>query len=78
MIPQPYRDNFDTLHQAFDAGDACLLQCRERVTGKPAYVICAVNQRGGEVELLPFAQLFDGNPYEFLSPTGGIAPGRSL
>ena len=70
MIPQGYRDNFTTLQRAFDAGDACLLECHEQATGKPAYVICAVNRRGEEFELVPFAQLFDDNPYELLSPPG--------
>jgi hypothetical protein len=70
MIPQPYRDNFTTLHRAFDAGDACLLECHEQTTGKPVYVICAVNHCGEDYELVPFAQLFNGNPYEQLSPPG--------
>lgn len=70
MIPQPYRDNFNSLQRAFDAGDACLLKCRDKATGKPAYVLCAVNARGEEYELVPFARLFDDNPYELLSPPG--------
>jgi hypothetical protein len=68
MIPQPYRDNFNTLHRAFEDGAACLLECHELATGKTAYVICAVNRRGEEFELVPFARLFDDNPYELLSP----------
>jgi hypothetical protein len=55
MIPQPYRINFDTLNQAFSAGAACLLEC---------------NRRGPDYELVPFAQLFDDNPYELLAPLG--------
>jgi hypothetical protein len=70
MIPQPYRDNFQTLHRAFDAGEACLLECHERVTGKPVYVLCAVNFREEVYELVPFAQLFDDNPYERLTLPG--------
>jgi hypothetical protein len=70
MIPQPYRDNFHTLQQAFDAGDACLLECHEQATGKPVYVLCAVNHRQEGYELVPFAQLFDDDPYERLSPPG--------
>jgi hypothetical protein len=66
MIPQPYQDNFTTLHLAFNAGDACLLECREQATGKPAYIICAVNRHGENFELVPFARLFDDNPYELL------------
>lgn len=68
MIPQPHRDNFNTLHQAFQDGAACLLECHELATGKPIYVICAVNRRGEEFELVPFATLFNDNPYELLSP----------
>jgi hypothetical protein len=37
---------------------------------RPAYVICAVNRRGPDYELVPFARLFDDNPYELLAPPG--------
>jgi len=70
MIPQPQRDNFNTLNRAFADGAACLLECYEKATGQPAYVICAVNCHGQQAELVPFARLFDGNPYELLSPPG--------
>jgi hypothetical protein len=73
MIPQPYRINFDTLNQAFSDGAACLLECNERATGRPVYVICAVNRSGPDYELVPFAQLFDDNPYELLTPPGELA-----
>lgn len=73
MIPKPYRDNFTTLSQAFSDGAACLLECRERTTGSPAYVICAVNRRGPDCELMPFARLFDDNPYELLAPPGELS-----
>ena len=73
MIPQSHNDNFNTLHRAFDDGAACLLECHERGTGKPIYVICAVNRRGEEFELVPFAALFNDNPYEMLSPPLGLA-----
>jgi hypothetical protein len=68
MIPQPHKDNFNTLHRAFEDGAACLLECHELATGTPVYVICAVNRRGQEFELVPFATLFNDNPYELLSP----------
>jgi len=73
MIPQPYRDNFNTLNQAFTDGAACLLECRERVTGQVVYVICAVNRRGPDFEFVPFARLFDDNPYDLLMPPGETA-----
>jgi len=70
MIPQPHRNNFNTLRRAFDDGAACLLECRERATGKAVYVICAVNRPGEDYELVPFAKLFDDSPYECLAPPG--------
>jgi hypothetical protein len=76
MIPQPHRDNFNTLNQAFSDGAACLLECHERATGKPVYVICAVNHRGEDFELVPFATLFNENPYELFSPPGDLADER--
>jgi hypothetical protein len=72
MIPQTYRDNFSTLQRAFDAGDACLLECRERATGQLAFVICVVNSRGTDFELVPFGRLFDENPYDLLAPPGEL------
>ena len=73
MIPQPYRDNFNTLNQAFSDGAACLLECHDRATGRPVYVICAVNRRSPDYELVPFARLIDDNPYELLMPPGELA-----
>jgi hypothetical protein len=73
MIPQPYRDNFNTLNQAFSDGAACLLECHDRATGNPVYVICAVNHQSPDYELVPFARLFDDNPYELLAPPEGLA-----
>lgn len=73
MIPQPYRENFNTLNQAFGDGAACLLECHERATGRPVYIICAVNRHGPDYELVPFARLFDDNPYDLLTPPGEMA-----
>lgn len=76
MIPQPHFDNFNTLSQAFSDGAACLLECNERASGRPVYVICAVNRSGEEFELVPFATLFNDNPYELLSPPVELADER--
>lgn len=70
MIPKPYCTNFNTLSRAFDDGAVCLVECRERATGKPAYVICAVGRPGTDYEFVPFARMFDENPYELLAPPG--------
>jgi hypothetical protein len=72
MIPKPYRNNFDTLSRAFDDEAVCLLECRERATGNPAYVICAVSRTGENYDLVPFARLFDDKPYDLLAPPGEL------
>ena len=77
MIPHPYRINFDTLNQAFSDGAACLLECNERTTGRPVYVICAVNHRRDDFEFVPFGTLFNDSLYELLSPPADSAPKRS-
>ena len=64
-----YRANFDTLRQAFLAGDAALMECQLAATGEPVAVVCAANrQDDGSVEFAPFCMMFPGNPYELLNP----------
>ncbi len=63
------RANFDTLLRAVRAGDAALIACSTLGSDEPVSVICAVQPTvGGEIELVPLAQLFRGNPYDLLQP----------
>lgn len=64
-----YRTNFDALGRAFAAGDVALLECQLNATGEAMPVICAVNRLPDQqVEFVPFAMLFTGNPYETVNP----------
>ena len=64
-----HRRNFNTLQQAFFAGDVALMECQLAATGEVVPVLCAANrQRDGSLEFAPFAMLFNGNPYEILNP----------
>lgn len=67
-IAEWYKVNFETLRRAFLKGDAALLECTSRDTGRPVYAIVAVQRSGDEFEFVPFAKLFDGNFYEELDP----------
>jgi hypothetical protein len=68
-LAQGHRQNFETLQQAFDAGDVALMECQLATTGEPVAVICAANRLpDGEIEFAPFAMLFDGNPYRTVNP----------
>ena len=63
------KQNFDTLRQAFAAGDVALMECQLAETGEPVAVICAANRLVDEaVQFAPFAMMFQGNPYEMLNP----------
>jgi hypothetical protein len=68
MIAEGYKNNFKTLCRAIRSGDVCLMECTDAATGNPAVVVCAVQRDGDSFEMVPFAKLFDGNPYEELLP----------
>ena len=64
-----HKANFDTLRRAFAEGAVCLLECQDRATGKLVAVICAMQRDDGEsANMVPFAKMFDGNPYDELNP----------
>lgn len=64
-IKDGHKTNFETLQVAIQEGDACILETYERLSGKPAVLVCATfedNEQG--VNFVPLARMFDGNPYE--------------
>jgi hypothetical protein len=65
---QQHKPNFETLQEAFANGDVALMECQLKATGQPVAVIVAVNRDGDEFGFVPFAMMFDGNPYELLNP----------
>ena len=61
--------NLNMLATAFANRDIALIECQVIATGQVVPVICAVNRRpGGQMELIPFAELFRGDQFERLSP----------
>ena len=76
MLSEVDRTNFDTLQRASRRGDVLLMECHNAATGQPVPVLCAVNPgKDNSVELVPFAMLLTGNPYEQLSPPCGEQAG---
>ncbi len=63
-----HKPNFETLQEAFANGDVALMECQLKATGQPVAVIVAVTRDGDEFGFVPFAMMFDGNPYEQLNP----------
>jgi hypothetical protein len=75
-IPVGHRRNFDTLRRAFLHGDALLLECALAATGEQVAVVCAAQRSAdGLIEFVPFAQLFNDNPYRVLNPPRSDGPG---
>jgi hypothetical protein len=68
-IPKGHKQNFQTLVDAFNAGDVALMECQLSATGETVAVICAANRMpDGEIQFTPFAIMFNGNPYEMVNP----------
>jgi len=68
-IPQGHKQNFITLVDAFKNGDAALMECQLAATGETVAVICAVNpDQNGEIQFIPFAMLFNNDPYRVVNP----------
>ncbi|MDB4778241.1 DUF6117 family protein, partial [bacterium] len=67
-VVQQQTVNFETIKQAFENGDVALLECQLKETGERVAVITAVYHDDGEICFVPFAMLFNGNPYELLNP----------
>jgi Family of unknown function (DUF6117) len=75
-IPKGHKSNLQTLIRAAKQGHLALLDCQDKNTGKPVVVLVAVQFDGKEYEFVPFAKMFDGNPYDELNPPqpeGGYA-----
>lgn len=69
MISDGYKHNFEMLCKAIKYKDAALIECQDAVTKEPVIVIAAMQQNNdGTITAVPFAKMFDGNPYEELIP----------
>ena len=78
-VVQQNKPNFDTLRQAFENGDVALLECQLKTTGESVAVVVAVNRDSDDFSFVPFAMMFNGNPYEILNPPdpdGGFNDGE--
>lgn len=67
---EPFKPNFLTLERAFKNDDVCLVACTDKATGQLVPTICMVNMHpdDGEIELVPVAKMFTGNPYDEVDP----------
>lgn len=76
-IDEATKANARELAKATVSGHTVIMDCVDTRTNTPVFVLCAVNtdknikvpgsnERG--VELVPFAIILEGNPYEYLRP----------
>lgn len=69
-IANCYLQNFKTLCKAVANGHVMLVECTDVKTKEPVITICAFEKdpTTEEMHIIPFAKMFDGNPYEELTP----------
>lgn len=66
-ITPGHKANFQTMLKAARHGDLALVSCIEKATQKPVMAVCAMSRNDdGTITPMPFARLFDGNPFELL------------
>lgn len=72
-----FRANFNELDRAFRNGHVALVECRNAKAKRKLAVICALGHTGEEIDMVPFATMIEGNPYEKIeppNPEGGFLP----
>lgn len=67
-IPEGYKENLEVLKRAAANGDLAIVECQDKKTKEPTFVICAVSHEEGEYQIVPIARMFDDNPYTLLNP----------
>lgn len=70
MIPQGHKQNLETIIKAAEHGALAVVECFNKRENRVVNVLCAIGFDGMEYAISPFAQLFDDNPYDILSPPG--------
>jgi hypothetical protein len=68
--PQAHAKNLDTIIRAAIGNRLALVEVRVRETGetRTALVAMSGSEDNDEIEMVPFALMVDGNPYELLDP----------
>ena len=63
------------ISEAFKAGDACIIECRDKKTGDRCKVIAMIqlNDVNRKIEFYPVARLYDSNPMEGVEMVDGGA-----
>jgi len=68
-LAKGHKQNFQTLINAFQNNDVALMECQLSATGEKVAVICAANHLPkGDIRFVPFAMLFNDNPYKLVNP----------
>lgn len=67
-IAQWHKTNFETFKRAVEDGNVTLMECFNTKLEQEVVVLCMVSADDGGYVFLPFAQLFNDNPYDELQP----------
>lgn len=68
-INKATKANFHMLETAAKAGDTCIMDARDKATGKSVVLVCAAqHEADNSISMVPFAVMINGNPYEMYDP----------
>lgn len=75
-----HKKNLHTLTRAIKSGNFCLMEVTIVATGERVAALCATqyDSKTKEVQMVPFAVLPNGNPYELLKPCEGLTPAAPI
>ena len=67
-LTEEQKETFEHLINNAKADKLLLVSCVEKATGKPVAVIASFRLVDGEFQVTPLVKMFDGDPYEEVSP----------
>lgn len=70
MITKRAQLQFSSILSAAQMQALCIAKCFNITTGKPEYVLCAHSIIDSVEEYQPLAKLFQGNPFNEVTPPG--------
>lgn len=56
--------NFETLKEALEAGDLCLLSAKRKSDGADVALVCVMGHKDGMFYPVPIAVMVEGNPFD--------------
>lgn len=67
-IPKHVSERFDILTRAFANRDTAVIETTNKAGALVYLLVATQKSRGGMIDIIPFAQMIDGNPFDLYNP----------